>query len=182
MKKVFSILLMIVLVFGLIVSSAGAAYSNGCVTGGGQIREKSGVVKENGKDINYKISLGVDVYIADGILSLRDTSVIFHNVSSDIVKGGKFKGETLLYMNFFNPNSAIFQVEGRFNGEPGYKLLIVAVDGGEPGLNDNIRIRMYYGSTLIYDSSNDFSHDVRLKCYLDIGNLQIEGIEDIPVQ
>jgi hypothetical protein len=108
--------------------------------------------------------------------------VIFHNVSSAIVKGGEFKGEALLYMNFFNPNSAVFQVEGRFNGEPGYILLIVAVDGGEPGLNDNIRIRMYYDSDLIYDSSNDFSHDVRLKCYLDKGNLQIEGIEDIPVQ
>jgi hypothetical protein len=182
MKKVFSVLLMLVLVFGLMVSSAGAAYSNGCVTGGGQIRAESSVENENGKDCNYKISLGLDVYIADGILYLRDTSVIFHNVNSDIVKGGKFKGETLLYMNFFNPNSALFQIEGKFNGEPGYILRIVAVDGGEPGLNDNIRIRMYHDSALIYDSSNDFSHDVGQKCYLDIGNLQIEGIEDIPVQ
>lgn len=182
MKKIFSVLLMLVLVFGLMVSSAGASYSNGCVTGGGQIRAESGVEKENGKDCNYKISLGLDVYIADGILNLRDTTVIFHNVSSDNVKGGKFKGETLLYMDFFNPNSTVFQVEGRFNGEPEYKLLIVAVDSGEPGLYDNIRIRMYHDSALIYDSSNDFPHDVRRKCYLDIGNLQIEGIEDIPVQ
>lgn len=204
MKKLFSIMLALVLVFGLMVSSVGAIpetpetpetpLCNGRINGGGQIRAVSGIPYKNGRDINYNISFGLCVRVVDGEWIFRNTTVQFHNVSVDELDKGMFKGEEIINEFIFFENDAgveyadnyyqvaRYQVLGKFNGVDGYRMIIRIEDAGEPGRKDNIRIELYNPADVrIYDtySSGDFpgeSNNVgSARHFLDKGNFQVKG-------
>lgn len=85
-------------------------------------------------------------------------------------------------MNFFGDGTvANYTVQGEFNGESGYYMIIRVQDSGEPGFQDNLRFELH-NETKIYDSrlSGDFpgeSEDVGTnRAYLDRGNIQVEDL------
>ena len=154
------------------------------VSGGGQMLAESGDLHRNGRDINYRISFGGGSYIVNGEYWFDGLEVTFHHVSNEDVMGGKFVGTSLLDMdfNFATDGVANYQVQGDFNGEPGYRMIIRVQDSGEPGSEDNLRFELWDGSGKVYDSfdSGDFpgesSDHGTARNYLDRGNIQVQDL------
>jgi hypothetical protein len=74
-------------------------------------------------------------------------------------------------------------LSGDLNGEPGYSVIMVVVDNGEPSGQDQIRFRLYRGDVVIgdldplaqiYDTDEEFAvyPEISHRTYLDSGNLQ----------
>lgn len=72
---------------------------------------------------------------------------------------------------------------GDLNGEPGYSVIMLALDFTEPGRQDQIRFRLFRGEVvigdldlqdLIYDTDSEFAvyPGIGHRTYLDSGNLQ----------
>ena len=99
------------------------------------------------------------------------------------MEGGKFASPEITDINFdFSEGVANYKVNGEFNGNSGYSMIIRVQDSGEPGDKDNLRFELYNNSTKVYDSykSNDFpgqsSVDGTARTYLDRGNIQVEDL------
>lgn len=152
------------------------------ISGGGQLRNESGVFDNKDRDINYKISFGLGIFIVNGQHWLDGATVTFHNVSVEEAIGGKFEAQSILSTDFNFPEGiANCRVSGTFNDEPGYSMWIRVQDGGEPAY-DNVRFELWKGSACIYDThfSDDFpgesSTSGTARHYIDKGNLQVEDL------
>lgn len=152
------------------------------ITGGGQLRNESSVFDKKGRDINYKISFGLGLFIVNGEYWLDGADVTFHNVSVPGVVGGKFVGERITAMNFYEDGSiANCYMFGAFNGVSGYQLIVRAQDGGEPGTDDNLRFELKLGGVKVYDTyPSDFpgesSDTGTARHFLEKGNIQVEDL------
>ncbi|WP_422485420.1 hypothetical protein [Gudongella sp. DL1XJH-153] len=161
------------------------------VSGGGQMMADSGEESaKNGKPIFYKISFGGGSYVSNRDLYFDGLEVTFHNVSDPEVKGGKFVGDELVEMDFrFNEGVAKYTVNGTFNGDPGYSMIVRVEDFGEPSFGfedteeqefyaDNLRFVLK--GEISYDSSNDFpgesDNDGKARNFLDRGNIQVDDL------
>ena len=161
------------------------------VTGGGNITEGKGKTA-------LKITFGGNVGLMDNYGDpVGNWNIVFHNVSTDSIDKGHFKATEITQIGFFyepllpdadppdaDYNYAHFNANGTLNGEDGYWVRVNVTDCGE-GKNtvpDQIRIRLYHGSALIYDShADDFPDaDPASRTNLDGGNIQIHPPE-IPI-
>ncbi len=168
------------------------------IAGGGQIlAESMSELDKKGNPQEYKISFGMGVFIVNGAYWLDGLDVTFHNVSNNDVDKGKFVADEITNILYFSEGTVTrFYVNGTFNDEPGYNMIIRAEDAGEPGspvdtgepgfYADNIRFELFNGSTPVYDSdgltigNQDFTRDSNNtgthRTFLDKGNLQIEDL------
>jgi len=173
-------------------------YLNHRITGGGNITAGRG----RG---SAKITFGGNVGIAGDEGLVGQYQINFHNVSDDEVGNidvakGHFHSTDITFLDFKwlilcpqpDPpddaffNWAEFKADGRFNGEPGWSIHVRVTDYGEgkKAKPDTIRIKLYKGSILEYDSNQDFPYDwVCLTSEwrmheLDGGNIQIHKIDD----
>ena len=192
-KKVLAIVLSTVLAVSLAVPFAVSANAvppvEGKVTGGGLIETGKG------KDA-AKITFGGNVNNLGGELS-GHWSIIFHNVNEpDAI--GHFQSTEITSLIFYvwadcpnadppasDCNWAMFEANGKFNGEDGWSIEVSLDDFGEPGRQtDAIRIILYDHYGFVYDTSESFlgdfddegcsSGDARMHL-LDGGNLQIRA-------
>jgi hypothetical protein len=150
------------------------------VYGGGQIIEETDSKPKN----DFKISFGGWAYDV-GSSHMGEWEVNFHNVDDDIYDKSKFRGTDITNMNWYTPTSNTctsamnLTVNGEWNGNPGYKLVMRAGDNGAPGKGDTVRFELWNGGIRVYDTSldGDFPNDSSCRgtnrTYLDHGNLTI---------
>ena len=86
----------------------------------------------------------------------------------------------------FDPSTidgvARFYADGTFNGESGYTAIFRMEDWTEPSVMDTLRIEIYKGAALVYDTSaGDFTDQPSnvgdARTLLDNGNIQISFYE-----
>jgi len=155
--------------------------AEGRVSGGGQIIEAVG---PKSKD-DHKVSFGGAVYNVGSAGYMGEWEVNFHNVEGDTFDKSKFHGTNIADINFFDGNNTScydavnFTVYGEWNGNPGYKIIFRAGDFGSPGKADTVRVTLYEGNNLVYDTHaiNEFEDESdcvgSARTGLDHGNITI---------
>lgn len=172
---------------------------DGMVNGGGHILEmipspeeeelttRGGKAKPEkpGKQDMYDISFGGNVAQV-GSDYMGSWQINFHDVSNDDLDKAKFHGNEVDIINFFaadsdSCNSAVnFTMHGTLNGEEGYHVIVRGGDSGAPNDVDTVRIELYHGATLMYDThAGDFADESTCvgtaRTGLDNGNLTIQN-------
>ncbi len=159
------------------------------VTGGGLIETGKG------KDA-AKITFGGNVGFDLAGDEVGQWQCNFHNVNKDDLDKGQFHSMEITQIEFFyesrlpdadppdaDYNYAHFNANGTFNGEDGWRVRVNVTDCGEGNkiTPDQIRIRLYNGPDLVYDSSDpagDFPNAYPAsRTNLDGGNIQIHPPE-----
>ena len=162
------------------------------VTGGGIIVEGRG---KTAAKITFGGNVGFDLAGNEA----GQWQCNFHNVDNDDVDKGRFHTTEITDIGFFyesrlpdasppdaDYNYAHFNADGTFNGEDGWWVRVNVTDCGEgtSTVPDQIRIRLYNGSCLVYDSSDpvgDFPDAFPAnRTSLDGGNIQIHPPEIPP--
>lgn len=173
--KAVAIISVLSLLVVLVVSIA-VADSAGSVSGGGQLREP---------DNKYKISFGG--WLQGESNPSGEWQVNFHNVGVDALDKTKFYTNDIRVVNYYAGNDPSCQAAfnftafGKWNGEPGYRMIFRGGDAGSPGKGDTVRVELYApGGTPFYDTHNPGEFDDESNCVgtartgLDKGNLTVE--------
>lgn len=153
MKKTAIVITVVIL---MVMISVPAFSESGLVEGGGQIRESSQ---------GYKISFGGwaaggDYYYGgtDNQNASGEWQINFHNVGVAAIDKTKFHGTDVTELNYFvgdsgSCNSAMnLTVYGKFENQEGFHVILRAGDDGSPEHNDTLRITLYDGTTVVYDT------------------------------
>lgn len=180
-KKIkIAAIITVLLLLILLGASIAMADSAGSVSGGGQLRETHGSEK-------YKISFGGWVYGETN--PNGEWEVNFHNVGVDDLDKSKFYTNDIRVVNFYLGNTSSCQAAfnftafGKWNGNPGYKMVFRGGDFGSPGKGDTVRIELYApGVGKVYDTTWSWNQEFtnqsncvgNARTRLDKGNLTIE--------
>jgi hypothetical protein len=153
MKKTAIVIIVVML---MVVVSAPAFSASGSVSGGGQIRESSQ---------GYKISFGGwaaggDYYYGgtNNQNASGEWQINFHNVGVDAFDKTKFHGTVVSELNYYVGDSGScdsamnLTVHGKWKNQAGYHVILRAGDDGSPGSNDTLRVTLFNGSTIVYDT------------------------------
>lgn len=178
--------------FALVLSTYGAALADEAapgqgihlIAGGGRFWEGSAdhptaVAAVNGTAFKIGPGSAPSSYVCRWTVRLVD-------VAGTGLDGSVFRGticrDVVVWSagNPGGPDAAMrIVIVGTLDGSPGYTVALRAVDVGEPGEFDTVRFSLYDGTapwpdpgTLVYDSANDFAHDVNSRTNLDAGNFQ----------
>jgi hypothetical protein len=112
--------------------------------------------------------------------------VNFHNVGKAEIDGSMFHGSDISVINFYNGTTAScdsamnMTVYGKWNQQPGYKMILRAGDAGSPGFNDTVRVELFAPSgASVYDTHWGSEFTDKSSCNgsartgLDAGNVTI---------
>lgn len=158
------------------------------ISGGGHIWEES----PGGPPTASVSFAGHVVWAGEGQMPADYTcrwTVQFHDIAGATYDGSVFRSTVCRDVVVWaagdpnGPEAAMSIIaRGSLDKTPGYSLRLNIVDRGEPGVQDQIRLRLYAPGTdpsaspddSLYDSSDEFSGDVgtQLRTYVDAGNFQ----------
>lgn len=160
--------------------------ADGYVHGGGQIIEEVEGDGKKKKD-DLMISFGGWAWDLGSAGYFGEWEVNFHNVGEghEVEDKSKFHTTDIQVMNFYDGNSSTcndainFTVNGKLDGEDGYKMIFRAGDNGSPNTMDTVRIEIFKPSgAKIYDTyPNEFTPESSCvggaRTGLDRGNITI---------
>ncbi len=129
----------------------------GFVTGGGWINQPSDGFPQLSGKANFgfvsKYKKGSNVPEGETEFQFRAGDINFHSSAYDlgslVISGGR---------------KATYRGDGTVNGQSGYRFLLIAYDGNQPGGDgvDRFRIKITQGGSVIYDNRMGVSEDVDL--------------------
>ncbi len=129
----------------------------GFVTGGGWINQPSDGYPQLSGRANFgfvsKYKKGSNVPDGETEFQFKAGDINFHSSAYDagslVISGGR---------------KATYRGDGTVNGQSGYRFLLIAYDGNQPGGDgvDKFRIKITQGGSVIYDNRMGVSEDVDL--------------------